>query len=190
MENIFMRVSDSLAIWREKEQERGDRERGRERQRERVSVVIKMSSSTFIYLLFLFCLQHQFFLPPLLCLSLFLLLLRCLLLLRLRPHSLRLPIHKNKIQQNPIAIEFESSRIESNLLYNEVDVDNGDASSDVDGDVDSAVSRRLCLVDFHSHSLSLFDCLLLLSALLLLLLSSLISFNWFYRTHNNNNTPR
>lgn len=128
-----------------------------------------MSSSTFIYLLFLFCLQHQFFLfpPLLLCLSLFLLLLlRCLLLLRLRPHSLGLPIHKNKIQQNPIAIEFESSRIESNLLYNEVD-DDDDASSDVDGDVDSAVSRRLCLVDFHSHSLSLFDCLLLLSALLL-----------------------
>lgn len=166
----------SQTVWQfeeRKSRKEGERERGREGERESLSGYKNVELNIYLFIVFILLATSVFLPPLLLCLSLFLLLLRCLLLLRLRPHSLRLPIHKNKIQQNPIAIEFESSRIESNLLYNEVDVDNGDASSDVDGDVDSAVSRRLCLVDFHSHSLSLFDCLLLLSALLLLLLSSL-----------------
>jgi len=59
-----------------------------------------------------------------------------------------------KNNKNPIAIEFES-----NLLYNEVDSDVG---SDCDCKV-STVRFAVCLVDFHSHShsLSLFDYLLL-----------------------------
>lgn len=110
MENIFMRVSDSLAIWREKEQGRGW-----PRERVRVSVVIKMSSSTFIYLLFLFCLQHQFFCPHFFSVfRSFFFFVVCFFFVFVR---IRFACQSTKTKYNKIQSQSNSNRVESNRIY-------------------------------------------------------------------------